>query len=150
MWWIGLALVLLAIVYFRPKALWAVLGLAVILLAAVLVYDHRQDVLRTKVSVDVVYAPALCSKERPLRVSIKNGSERVLHRAAFSFQATLPGYSTKITPYTYKQNTSDKILRPGEVYESCYSLPLLSRELGPEYDLEVLQWSAEVTRTDFE
>ena len=150
MWWIALALVLLSLVYVRPKLVWAVLGCALILLSAVLIHNRQQGALRAGVVVEAAYAPALCPRERPLKVSISNRSEAVLERVAFTLQAAMPGYSTVITPYTYRQNTSEKILRPGESYADCYSLPLLTSDPTAEYSLDALEWSVEVHRTTFQ
>ena len=148
MWWLALALILLLIVFVKPRAVWAVLAFAVLVCIAGAVHYFRQEDRKGEITVEAAYEPGLCSGERPLRVSIYNGADAVLERVQFSIHAKRPGFSTVITPYTYKQNVSDRILEPGERFEGCYPLPPLSRD-GAGDSLDLLEWEGEVNRVFF-
>ena len=148
MWWLALALVLLLIVFVKPRAVWAILALAVLVCAAGALHYFRQEDRKGAIAVEAAYAPGLCPGDRPMRVSIHNGADVALERVQFSIHARRPGFSTVITPYTYKQNVSDKILEPGERFEGCYPLPPFSRD-GAGDSLNLLEWEVEVNRVFF-
>ena len=148
MWWLALALVLVLIVYVKPRAIWGVLAVAVVACAGGVLYHLRQEERKDAIVLGAVYAPDQCPGERPIRVSIYNGADAVVERVLFSIHARRPGFSTVITPYTYKQNVSDKILEPGERFEGCYPLPSFSRD-GADEPFALLEWEGEVNRVFF-
>lgn len=144
MWWlILLALILVILLKVWPKGLWFVLAAAVLLGGGVLYWQNRAEKERERILLSVEYAPESCPRDTPLRVSFHNESGTPVFRILFSIHARVPGYSSVITPYTYKQSASEKILQPGERYEACYAVPLLSRS-SENLALDSLEWSAEV------
>ena len=151
MWWLFLlAFVLLLLLYFWPKGLWLVLGFAVLTLGALIAWNRHLDAERGSIKVEAAYAPARCPGAAPIHVLITNNNERALEKVNFTLHARVPGYSTKATPYTYKQNSSEKILQPGESFASCFTMPPLSRATTETFALEDLEWFGEVDKVFFQ
>lgn len=150
MWWLALAVILALIVYFWPKGLWIVLSLALVLVSGVIFWNKHEESEKATAAFTVVYAPDQCPKQKPMQVTLKNGSERTLERALFTIRASLPGFSSEVTPYTYQQNAMDKILAPGEEYTDCYPVPVLTRSVRESTSLDALQWNAEADKVFFQ
>lgn len=148
-WLLLLAGALLLILKIWPRALWAVLCLATLLTAAVLYEEKREQDLLNQIVMAVEYLPAQCAQGRPLRVTCTNETASELEKLIFSIHARIPGYSSVITPYTYRQYESEKIIAPGDSYSDCYPLPLLSRTPAADIPLENLEWSAAPDRAWF-
>lgn len=150
MWWIALVLLLALILIYRPRGLWAVLALALALVAGVLYWNSRVERERESVRMEAAYAPEICPSERPVQVTFINAGDTTLTRVLFGIHARLPGYSSIITPYTYRQNRSDKILQPGERYSACFPLPEMTPNPGEPFTLDQLEWSAKTTQAVFQ
>lgn len=150
MWWIALAFILILIVYYWPKGLWIVFGGATVLVAAVFFLNHQQEAKRSLVTFEVAYSPDACPADKPMHVTITNEAEESLDRVLFTIHARMPGYSSIVTPYTYRQNTSEKILQHGEKYSSCYPVPVLTRTAAATLTPESLEWSAEADKVFFQ
>lgn len=150
MWWIILALVLGLILYFWPKGVWVVLGATVLIGGSVLFWNSHKEAERATAVFTVTYAPDICPDGRPMQVSLRNTSDKTMERALFTIHATMPGYSSVITPYTYRQNSSDKILAPGEAYSACYPVPVLTRTKADAISLDSLEWSATADKVFFQ
>lgn len=144
-WWLILALLLLIIVKLWPRAIFFILGAALLVGGGAFLWTRHIDAQRAQIEITVTYDSGVCPAARPLSVTILNKAAAPLERLSFSVHAKIPGYSRVITPYTYKQYESDKILAPGESYSSCYALPLMSRDAGSAtVDNAALEWSATV------
>lgn len=148
-WLILLALVLLVILKVWPRGLWLVCALAAAGTAGVLYMEHRSSLELAQVEIEVAYAPQFCPGERPLRILFTNKGQTELDKLLFSVHARVPGYSSIVTPYTYRQYESEKILRPGESFSACYPIPLLSHTPAADVALDTLEWSAEADRAWF-
>lgn len=148
-WLIAFAIVLVLILKIWPKGLWLAL-VCVALLAAVAVFWQRQVAEELAlVRISVAYDDALCPAERPLSVTIVNSGDRTLDRVFFSVQARIPGYSSELTPYTYRQYDSSRILDPGDSHSACYRLSPLSRTAAEGISPGELEWSAEAAKASF-
>ena len=149
-WLVLLALVLLIVLKLWPKAIFFVLAVVLLLGGGIYAWlDYQQGEL-ARVRLEASYDPALCPSDRPVRVVITNTSDKTLERVLFTLHAEVPGYSSTVTPYTYKQNRSDKILRPGESYAACYPEPVMSRQRGLRFSPAGLHWSANVDSAYFQ
>jgi|JI10StandDraft_1071094.scaffolds.fasta_scaffold184411_2 hypothetical protein len=88
---------------------------------------------------------ATSSPKHPLAVSIHNKGKRTVTKVAWSFSVYREGYSSDLTIADDTASTvdniiffegnryeSDKILKPGEIYEVCYPLPILRGDNSPD------------------
>lgn len=141
-WFILLALVLLIILIIRPKAIFFILGVALVAGGGYYIWKQQQQREMSKISMAVVYDTIKCPPGRPMLVTITNNSEKTLERTLFTLNATVPGYSSIVTPYSYKQNRSDKILRQGESHSQCFPEPLMKAGPLSDFGAEELEWSA--------
>lgn len=150
MWWlIILAVILVVILKLWPKGLWLVLGAAALLVGAALYWNHMTARELASVKMDVVYDAERCPAPSPLFVTITNNGATTLDRVQFSVHARIPGYSGEVTPYTYRQYDSTKILEPGDSYSACHRLPPLSRTAAADVPPGELEWSAEAAKAYF-
>lgn len=93
--------------------------------------------LREKsVKISVVYDTAACGEKLPLRTVITNGIlNPTLKNVAWNLAARRPGYSSNIVDYGLYTSIydhhykTDKILKPGESTEYCFSLPKFKKPL---------------------
>lgn len=148
-WLLVLALVLIVLVKVWPKGLWIAGVLSGLIAAAVLYIDYSAEQKLALVSLEVVYAPDSCPQDSPLQVSFTNNAATELDKLLFSIHARVPGYSSIVTPYTYRQFESEKILGPGESFSACYPIPLLSRTPAAQSPPDKLEWSAAPDRAWF-
>lgn len=148
-WLILLALLLLVIIKLWPKGLWIVLSAAALIVGAGLYWMHLEERQLEQVVITVRHDGEGCPAKRPLRVHIRNASEATLEKAHYSIHARVPGYSSVVTPYTYKQYASEKILQPGEEFSVCEETPRLTRTAAESYPPESLEWSATADRAWF-
>ncbi len=150
MWWaiLALAVVLLGILKFWPKGLWLVLLFAAILVSGVLYWQSRAAQELALARIEVAYDAAACPSGRPLSVTIHNDGATTLDRVQFTIQATIPGYSGEVTPYTYRLLESARILEPGASHNACYPLPSLSRAAS-EANPTDFEWGARPAKVWF-
>ena len=145
MWrWIILAVVLAVIWKIKPRFFFIILGASSVLISGIILWKYFEGAQKANVHIQVVYDVAACPKETPLSVTIRNTSDKTLERVLFSVHADMPGYSSTITPYTYKQYRSDKILEQGESHSTCYPEPLMTPTAARTFSPENLEWSARV------
>lgn len=149
-WLLALAILLVIILKIWPRGLWFVLAAAVLLGGAALYWTGLEEEKLAQVRIEVAHAPQICPEKRPLQVTITNGAGTALDRVLFSVHARLPGYSDVVTPYTYKQFESSKILEPGESFAACYPTPLLSRTPAADKDLGDLEWTGVTDKAYFQ
>lgn len=143
-WWLVFALFLLIVVKLFPKAVYGIVLAAAVIAGGILFWNHYREEERSRIEIHVAYDRERCPVEKPLSVTITNKAELALERVSFSIHARLPGYSSVITPYSYKQYESDKILAPGEHFSECRSRPLMARDAANSIDNAALEWFATV------
>lgn len=149
-WLLALAILLAIILKIWPRGLWLVLAAALLIGTGAFYLNSLEEKKLAMVRVEVAYAPQVCQGKKPLEVTIVNGADATLDRVLFSIQAQLPGYSNVVTPYTYKQFDSAKILEPGESFAACYPPPVLSRTPAADVPLGDLEWTAVADRAYFQ
>ena len=148
--WLIFALFLLFLVRLWPRAVFIILAAAALVGGGAFVWTRHLDSERAQVEISVVHDLAACPAARPLSVTIRNAAATPLERVTFSIHARMPGYSRVVTPYTFKQYESDKILSPGASFSACYPRPLMSRDVEPEAADAALEWSASVDNVYFQ
>lgn len=148
-WFVILALALVIVLLVRPKAIFFLLAVALIACGGYYIWDQQQKRELAKVSLAVVYDTVKCPPGKPMLVTIVNHSEKTLERTLFTFKATVPGFSSIVTPYSYKQNRSDKILRQGESHSQCFSEPVMKPSPVSDLRPEDLEWTAIVDSAYF-
>ena len=115
------------------------------------VWTRHLDDEKAQIAISVQYDVSGCPAAKPLLVTFLNSSPAPLERVTFSIHAKMPGYSRVVTPYTYKQYESDRILAPGQRFSACYAKPLMDRDRSGEIeDPAVLEWSASVDNVYFQ
>lgn len=105
-----------------------IISISLILLCILLWYQYitiperNRKAINDSVSVTISYSVALCNHGYPLSVTVKNNSHKTITKVSWDVNIYISGYSTDISgwPNNY---SSDKILRPGESWSSCYKLP---------------------------
>ena len=148
-WFLLLALVLTSILLICPKAIFFILGVVLVDGGAYYIWNQQQLRERAKITLEVAYDTVKCPPGKPMLVTITNHSEKTLERTIFTLDATVPGYSSIVTPYSYKQNRSDKILRLGESHAQCFPEPLMKPSPLSDFRAEDLEWSANIDSVYF-
>lgn len=84
----------------------------------------------------------------PIGVSISNGTKKQINSVDFTLLAKRPGYSSEVYSHF---NTSDRILKPGDVYFACWSLASYELNYGKlkGEDIKALNWSTRVASVRF-
>jgi hypothetical protein len=120
-------IVLIILFFLFPKQMLSI-GLVLIVLIIILWWifiempQKRRDALNKKVIVSVAYDPNICSLKTPLLVNIRNNSSKTITKVWWNVDIFVAGYSTNISGFD-NSYSSDKILKPGEGWTSCYQLP---------------------------
>ena len=83
----------------------------------------------------------------PLFIGIINDSRWTLNLVKFRLVAKQTGYTTNLVSDSYYGNSSDLMTAPGKGHVACWAVPELSDK---SVDWRSLEWSAEVTRAEFE
>jgi len=114
-------------------------------------YQENEEKQRDAVTVTVRYDTKSCSKEFPLFVTIKNGSNKTVEKVSWNIGAYKQGYSNNVVDYGYYSEystlySSDKILNSGQGHAVCYKVPALTGTLEPQN----LNWSAVSKGINFE
>ncbi len=142
--WLILAAILIVTVRLWPRAIVFILIAVAVVGTGIFAWTRHIDSERAQIAISVTYDPSGCPAARPMSVTIRNTSPLPLERVTFSIHARKPGYSSVVTPYTYKQYESDKIIAPGESFSTCYPKPLMDRDAKAGTDEASLEWSASV------
>lgn len=142
-WLIGIILIITTILFlFRfPKQTIMLLGLLILgcfLLwyFAISIPDQNRKALQRNVQVTVKYNLTECGANYPLLIHINNNSNKTISKIEWHLNVYIEGHSTDISGYS--NYSCDKILKPGENWESCYSLP--STIDIKQYNVETLQY----------
>lgn len=104
-----------------------VIVIALLLAAAVGVWQWRHERQVNRLEITVRYLPEACEFGKPIQVSINNASSHTTRQVSWQLSATQPNYNTNlldvgITASTYHMNQP---LPVGEQWLQCYSAPPL-------------------------
>jgi hypothetical protein len=149
----AVTLVVIALLFIFPKQTGILLsillvGIGIIALIDYIVSGHGEKE-QESVSVVVSYVPDSCGKDSPLFFKITNGSKKIVNKVSWNIIATEKGYSSNIVDYKsflsyqgeystgyHSENSTpystDKILKPGELFSACYKAPLIKGILPPQ------------------
>ena len=112
--------------------------------------ELREVIQREIESVDTAirHDPQFCeSRSDSLLVRLGNEADRNINYTEFSVSARIPGFSNEVTLDSEPYQT-DKIIKPGEAWTSCFEMPNLSN--AGEDNLNRLEWEVNVLRVYFE
>ena len=125
-WAIGIGLFLFLLLVFprRTMGLTALCGVALggFLLWTKMKNDER-DRKRATIVVTVVHDLEQCSPEVPLFVQISNHSDDTVEKVSFAFKGYRSGYSKPVYDSGYSGYSSDRIIKGGDDWGSCWPLP---------------------------
>jgi type II secretory pathway pseudopilin PulG len=89
-----------------------------------------------KVQISVKFEPRSCTQAHPLHTVILNGSNQTVVKTRWSFEVYRVGFSAQLAKdHSF---TTDRIVKPGERYSTCCSLPEL--ELHEVVPFSQLEW----------
>ncbi|WP_284765363.1 hypothetical protein [Agrobacterium sp. CFBP2214] len=130
-------------------------GLILILLAiggAAWIYSNAESKAAAKERSKIVTSArtdlGCADPQFPIGVSISNGAKKQINSVDFTISAKRPGYSSEVYSNFH---TSDRILKPGDVYFACWSLSRYETTYGKLKDenIKALNWSARVISVRF-
>lgn len=129
---IGIVALVLAIRY--SKQMVPIIGTTIGIIAILTAYTlYSQKVERQnedQVEIMISYGSDKCAKNLPISVSIRNNSPKTVNRVEWRLAAYQPGYSTNLINSTNRFE-SDKILKPKESVDLCYSVPSFNKKCNP-------------------
>ena len=152
--WIAIIIGIIFLFVF-PKQMGILILVTVVGIGATYLYldaeNNNRKKQRDAVTVTVRYDTKSCSKEFPLFVTIKNGSNKTVEKVSWNIGAYKQGYSNNVVDYGYYSEystlySSDKILNSGQGHAVCYKVPALTGTLEPQN----LNWSAVRKSINFE
>ncbi|MGV8844418.1 MAG: multidrug transporter [Pseudomonas sp.] len=93
------------------------------------------------------YAPERCPANRPLALSLKNGSPAALSELRWQIAAHRPGDSVNLAEHLYEspRYRGPSELLPGDTWQDCLPLPTLR----PGYRASTLEFRAERVQGSF-
>lgn len=146
-WVIGIGVVLFLLFAF-PKQMGAVLLLLLAVGGGVLGWIFYSDSQRLEeykrikesVSMSATFDAVRCSTEFPIIIKINNRHTETLISVSFGISGFREGYSAPVYKASYL--TSDRIISPGQSYETCWAVPSLVYGAAAAQP-ETLNWKAE-------
>lgn len=152
-WIVGIGLGLFLLFAF-PKQMGAVilllvLGAAGLFFAIQNAEQRRADEQRKKVEaigLTATFDSTRCSAEFPILIGIRNGYTQTIQSLNFELAGYREGFSSPV--YLGRSLRSDRIIRPGETYEACWSVPSLDygATAGPP---QAMNWRASYSYAAF-
>jgi|GEM_PF-2554742 len=148
---IAAAILALIIIGFTRRTVVVLAGLVALGFLSVAIYlasDARRQRqaadLDAAVLATVVHGEG-CTVDMPIRLSMRNTTDRVLERVTFDMAGYREGHSIPL--YRTRDYLSDRILAPQEEWSECYPLPAAIRGTDTsglvENPPETLRWSIE-------
>ncbi len=142
-WLFGLVIlvVFLFLLFKYPKQILALAGLLVVSVfilwyVFITLPDQKRTERNNKVTLSIAYNATDCGLKFPLNVKIANGSDKTITKVTWSLVVNKPGFSTNLAGYG-DDYSCDKILKPGETWITCYTLPsTLNSQNYPLAELE--------------
>jgi diacylglycerol kinase family enzyme len=149
----AVTLVVIALLFIFPKQTGILLFVLLVGIGIVALIDYLVSGQKGKeqesVSVVVLYAPDSCGQDSPLSFKITNESKKIVNKVSWNVIATERGYSNNIVDYEsfpsyqgeysisyHSENSTpystNKILKPGELFSACYKAPLIKGKLSPQ------------------
>jgi len=163
----AVTLVVIVLLFIFPKQTGIILTVLLVGIGIVALIDYIVSGYREKeqelVSVAVAYAPDSCDKDSPLFFKITNGNKKIVNKVSWNIIATEKGHSNNIVDYKsfpsyqgeystryHSENSTpystDKILKPGELFSACYKAPLIKGKLP----LQDLIWKVSNKHSEFQ
>lgn len=96
--------------------------IALLIYAFIYLPDKNRKMLQEKIVVTVSYDTTKCGVGYPLSISITNSSNKTISKVTWNIDAYQSGYSTNLASYN-NDYLCDKILKPGERWTLCYTVP---------------------------
>ena len=128
------------IIYFFPKLVFKTVAAIVVIGLCTFGYFENKKIEKKNmfnaVETSIKYDPYKCSPEYPLLISIKNGTNKTVHKVTLNISVFKSGYSENIADKVYSYFETDKITEKGEVSVMCYNIPKL-KKLPLSYYLSV-------------
>ncbi|MDD3836970.1 MAG: hypothetical protein WCY15_05350 [Phenylobacterium sp.] len=94
------------------------------------------------------YDMKLCDAEFPLFIGIVNKSRRTVKRTYLALEARRPDRSTNLVSYSGQSLDNDAIIKPGEGWGNCWSVPELTG-LDQTESARTLVWSVRATTAEW-
>lgn len=146
---LALSWLILLVLYPRralPISLIALIALGLVA-SWVLWQDHREKRNLAYLETRITYAPDQCSADRPLAMTLKNGSKAALVELRWEVAAYRPGETVNLARpmYDTPHYRGPSGLLPGETWTSCLPLP----NLRSGYRANTLEFRAEHLRGQF-
>lgn len=110
------------------ETLWRLLVIVILLIALVAAYvwQAERNPLSSQIGIQLMPASSYCrSKGWPIYALIKNKSSKTIGELGLQFRVYPEGTSTDVVSYDYLQPDLHYILKPGEVFDWCFSMPPL-------------------------
>ncbi|MBI4681220.1 MAG: hypothetical protein HY753_08500 [Nitrospirae bacterium] len=96
---------------------------ALLIFVTIYLPEQNRKMIQDKIDIKVAYGINNCGMGgRSLSISIYNGSNKTISKVTWRVDAYQPGYSTNLAGYD-NDYYCDKILKPGERWTSCYTVP---------------------------
>ena len=136
-------IIIFIILYVKYPRSVAVIILSIIILCIVLwwiyidIPNKDRLAMNKSITISISYNSNSCNIDNPLLVTIQNNSFKIVKKVNWTLNIYVPGHSTNVSGYDNKYST-DKILKPGEAWTSCYKLP--STLNVKDYDYRSLQY----------
>lgn len=95
--------------------------------------EHRKKV--ASIGLTATFDPVRCAAEFPILIGFRNGYTQTIQSLNFDLAGYREGFSSPV--YVGRYLRSDRIIRPGETYEICWSVPSLEygAQAEPPQDL---------------
>ena len=130
--WIVIVLLLLPLIFF-PKKIFGALGLLVLIGSAIGGFFYYQEWLNKKaseaVSISIDYSPSYCDESSPLKITIRNTSDKTITMVEWNISAHQTGFNDDLAAPGYQIYSQDKTLEPGARWSGCVMLPKLKRDV---------------------
>ena len=122
------------------KIIGIIIGIAIVCGIALGVYIYvHEELPKKQTNITVTFSPEQsCSKEFPMEVAIINDSSRSIEETEFDITVKRKGYSRNISAYSYSHYSTDRIIKPKEMYIACWTYPELEKEHVDKYKKEEL------------
>ncbi|MBT11861.1 MAG: hypothetical protein CMI02_07490 [Oceanospirillaceae bacterium] len=141
-WFFGAVALILLIVFPRQSVVLvlAAVGLALIVGGGAYVYDNYEKSQRAKLAIEIRYDPESCGDAYPLVTKISNDSKRTVLNTSWGLSIKQPGRSSELVDYSYRDRSTDVIIKPGYEWSGCYPLPKISSFLDPKTLIYSVRW----------
>lgn len=140
----GIVIIITSLYFFFkfPKQMFVLLGLIILGIITLWYFteklpNDKKKKLQDNITIALTYDTTNCGSGYPLFVKINNNSNEVVKKISWDLNVFNPGYSTELSGYN-DDYTCDKILKPGEKWTNCYTLPYSIKK--EEHKLSTLKY----------